>query len=232
MTMRTSDKGRFALALKEGLVPAPYLDSVGVWTFGIGLAETSGLEPNPRNMPRGMPADLDGAIREAFRLFVRTLEPYEAAVNRAVRVPLAQHEFDALVSFHYNTGGIARASLTRHINAGDKAAAAAAFMGWVRPPEIKGRRDAEQRLFRDGTYPTGQIPVYDVTAAHKPGRVIRRIGMADALAMMSARPAPPPRPDSPPQAVTRPPAPAPAPQPQSLLARIMAALARIFGGKA
>ena len=41
--MRVSTQGKFALAIKEGLVPAPYLDSVNVWTFGIGHAETSGL---------------------------------------------------------------------------------------------------------------------------------------------------------------------------------------------
>lgn len=190
--MKTSDKGKFALALKEGLVPAPYLDSVGVWTFGIGHAETSGLAPNPREMPKGMPADLDGAIRESFRLFTRTLEQYEAAVRRAVKVPMAQHEFDALVSFHYNTGGIARAALTRHLNNGDRAKAADAFMGWLRPPEIKGRRKAEQRMFMAGVYPSGSIPVYAVTASHKPGRVIRTISEAEALEYMRGSSAPAP----------------------------------------
>jgi lysozyme len=197
--MKTSDRGKVALAIKEGVVPAPYLDSVGVWTFGIGHAETSGIAPNPRNMPKGMPADIDAAIRDAFRLFGPTLEKYEAAVRAAVKVPMQQHEFDALVSFHYNTGGIGRAAITRHLNAGDRKAATDAFMGWMRPPEIRGRREAEQRMFRDGVYPTGSIPVYDVTAANKPGRVIRRILPADALAMLApqrpsapvAQPAPP-----------------------------------------
>ena len=36
MTMKTSDAGLFALALHEGIVPAPYKDSVGVLTYGIG----------------------------------------------------------------------------------------------------------------------------------------------------------------------------------------------------
>lgn len=223
MMMTTSPRGRFALAMKEGLVPAPYLDSVGVWTFGIGHAETSGLPPNPREMPRGMPEDIDAAIAESFRLFARTLERYEADVRRAVKVPLAQHEFDALVSFHYNTGGIARAALTRHLNAGNRAAAAEAFMAWVRPPEIRARRETEQRLFRDGVYPAGAIPVYDVTAAHKPGRIVRRIGQTEALALMAAG-----APQRPAQRPSSPPAPAPAPQPLGLLARILAALAAIF----
>jgi lysozyme len=182
--MKTSPRGMFALAIKEGIVPAPYLDSVGVWTFGIGHAETSGLEPNPRNMPRGMPADINGAIASAVRLYARTLERFEADVRRAIKVPVPQHEFDALVSFHYNTGGIGRAAITRHLNAGDRRAAADAFMGWLRPPEIRGRREAEQRLFRDGAYPAGAVPVYDVTTTHRPGRVIRRLNEAEFMALV------------------------------------------------
>jgi GH24 family phage-related lysozyme (muramidase) len=53
-----------------------------------------------------------------------------------VKVPLAPHEFDALVSFHYNTGGIAKAALTRHLNAGNRVAAADAFLNWRRPASI------------------------------------------------------------------------------------------------
>lgn len=188
MNQHVTMQGLFALAMHEGVVPAPYLDSVGVWTFGVGHAETSGLEPNPRNMPRGMPSDVDAAVAEAFRLFAFTLKRYEADVRRALTVPVTGHEFDALVSFHYNTGGIARAKLTQHLNAGDRPAAADAFMGWLRPPEIRGRREAEQRLFRDGEYPTGKIPVYSVTASHKPGRVIRSIGFDEAARLFMSHP--------------------------------------------
>lgn len=197
MAMKVSPRGLVALAIKEGLVPAPYLDSVGVWTFGVGHAETSGLEPNPRHMKRGMPADLGAAIAEALRLFPRTLRVYEDAVNRAVTVPLEQHEFDALVSFHYNTGGINRAALTRHLNNGDRAAAARAFMWWVRPPEIRGRREAEQRLFREGVYPTGSIPVYSVNGNGRLGGVIRSVSGEDALRMMRATERPTTTPSAP-----------------------------------
>jgi lysozyme len=110
--MRTSDRGLLALIRHEGVVPGPYLDVKGVWTFGIGHTVAAG-PPDPALMPRGMPADLDVSIREAFRVFRRDLVRYEAEVLRTVKVPLGQHEFDALVSFHYNTGGIARAALTK-----------------------------------------------------------------------------------------------------------------------
>ena len=126
--MQTTDRGLLALIRHEGVVPGPYLDVKDIWTFGIGHTAAAG-PPDPARMPRGMPADLDAGIREAFRLFRTDLATYEAEVLRAVKVPLEPHEFDALVSFHYNTGGIAKAALTRHLNAGNRAAAAAAFMG-------------------------------------------------------------------------------------------------------
>jgi len=73
-----------------------------IWTFGIGHTAAAGA-PDPAKLPRGMPADLEAGIREAFRLYRTDLAAYEAEVRRAVKVPLAAHEFDALVSFHYNT---------------------------------------------------------------------------------------------------------------------------------
>lgn len=45
--------------------------------------------------------------------------------------PTTQHQFDALVSFHYNTGRIADATLARRHIAGDFAAARAEFGKWV-----------------------------------------------------------------------------------------------------
>ncbi|MEZ5749680.1 MAG: lysozyme [Caenibius sp.] len=67
--------------------------------------------------------------------------------------PTSQHEFDALVSFHYNTGAIARATLTRRHRAGQKAQAAAEFARWTRAGGrvLRGlvrRREAEARLYR------------------------------------------------------------------------------------
>ncbi len=109
---KMSDRGLLALVRHEGIVPGPYRDVKQVWTFGIGHTAAAG-DPDPAAMPRGMPADLDTGIREAFGVFRADLARYEAAVLRAVKVPLEPHEFDALVSFHYNTGGIAKAALSR-----------------------------------------------------------------------------------------------------------------------
>lgn len=193
--MQTTDRGLLALIRHEGVVPGPYLDVKDVWTFGIGHTAAAG-PPDPARMPRGMPADLDAGIREAFRLFRTDLAAYEAEVLRAVKVPLKTHEFDALVSFHYNTGGIAKAALTRHLNAGNRAAATAAFMGWLRPAAIRPRREAERDLFAKGIYPTGAIPVWSVDRRGRVdfSRPVRRLSEAEALALLrpTGTPTPPP----------------------------------------
>ncbi len=182
--MKTSDEGIFALALHEGIVPGPYRDSVGVWTYGIGHTLGAGF-PDPEKMARGMPQNLDAALRDVFDLFRRDLPKYEAAVNRAVKVPVTQAQFDALVSFHYNTGAIAKASLVKRLNAGDVAGAAAGFMAWKKPSEIIPRRKAEQALFSQGVYPTGKATVWGVS---KTGAVIwkpvRTLTKAEVLAML------------------------------------------------
>ena len=191
--MQTTELGILAIIRHEGVVPGPYLDVNDVWTFGIGHTAAAG-PPDPATMQRGMPADLDAGIRDAFMVFRTDLARYEAAVLRAVKVPLAPHEFDALVSFHYNTGGIAEAALTRHLNAGNRVAAADAFLNWRRPAAIIPRREAERDLFRLGRYPGGAIAVWSVDHA---GRVdfsqpIRRLTEDEALALL--RPSPLPRP--------------------------------------
>lgn len=184
MTMKTSDAGLFALALHEGIVPAPYRDSVGVWTYGIGHTLGAGY-PDPAKMQRGMPTNLDAALRDVFDLFRRDVAKYEAAVNRAVKVPITQAQFDALVSFHYNTGAIGRASFVKRLNAGDEVGAAAGMMAWSKPASIIDRRKAEQKLFAKGIYPTGTVPVWKVDGN---GRVIwkpaRRLTKDQVLALL------------------------------------------------
>lgn len=178
--MQTSPAGVAALAAHEGIVRAPYLDSVGVWTIGIGHTAGAG-DPKPAAMAKGV----EISLAEVFAIFRRDIARFEADVNRAVKVPLKQHEFDALVSFHFNTGGIAKAKLTEALNRGDRAGAADGFMGWLKPPEIRRRREAEQRLFRDGVYPGGSVPIYGVTAKNKPGAVKDLIPAAAVAGLIS-----------------------------------------------
>ena len=82
------------------------------------------------------------------------LARYAAEVAVALGdAPTTQAQFDAMVSFHYNTGAIARATLTRKHRAGDYAGAAREFDRWCYAGGrvMKGlarRRDAESALYR------------------------------------------------------------------------------------
>src|SRR5690606_25121661 len=131
------------------------------------------------------PATFTGelTVSEALGLFRHDIMKYEAGVNTAVKVPLAQHEFDALVSFHYNTGAIGRASFVKKLNAGDRAGALRGIMDWRKPAEIIKRRTAERDLFKTGSYPAPVAMLYPATAD---GRVQwregRKIDLEAALA--------------------------------------------------
>ncbi|WP_306127944.1 lysozyme [Roseovarius sp. MMSF_3350] len=188
--MKLSNKGLLEIAEHEGIVPAPYRDSVGVWTFGVGHTAAAG-GPNPIQMQRDMPKDLDGAIDFALEVFRVDVGTYEDRVNGAIRVPLKQHEFDALVSFDFNTGGIYKAKLTRAINAGE-ADAYRHFMGWLKPPEIRKRRTAEMNLFRTGNYDANgdDIPVWQTNGMGRLSGILKTVDGAYVLKRMKRPTAP------------------------------------------
>lgn len=158
--MKTSTDGLIALISHEGIVLTRYKDSVGVWTIGVGHTKAAGgIDPSTFTGTLSM--------TEALDLLKKDIVKYEDGVNKAVKVPLKQHEFDALVSFHYNTGAIGSATLTKTLNAGDKKSAGAQFMNWVKPPEIRGRRQSESTLFLTGKYPDPIATAYPADAAGK-----------------------------------------------------------------
>lgn len=139
--MRTSDQGRAKLEAREGKRLKAYRDTVGVWTIGIGHTTAAGA---PTVTPGMVITDA-----ECDAIFARDLIKYEKAVNDAVRVPLKQNQFDALVSLCYNIGpgAFAKSTVVKMINAGDLARAGDAFMMWNKPPEIIGRRQTERTQF-------------------------------------------------------------------------------------
>lgn len=145
-----SEKGLKALTEFEGVVLVPYKDSVGVWTIGVGHTKAAG-PPDPQEL-RG----LQVTYEEALSILKRDIRKYEADVNKALTIPVKQHEFDALVSFHYNTGAIKKATLTKRLNAGDRDGAARGFLNWTRAGNNKNallyRRTAEMEMFENGNY--------------------------------------------------------------------------------
>jgi GH24 family phage-related lysozyme (muramidase) len=131
----------------EAIVQEAYKDSVGVWTWGVGVTDASGhlvgrYKDNPQPIARCL---------EVFVWLLR--RKYGPEVQEAfVGHDLTEAQFSAALSFHYNTGAIGRASWVKTFLAGDSAKAAAQFMEWRRPPEIIKRRQAECDLFFHGKW--------------------------------------------------------------------------------
>lgn len=192
---RVSKRGLAEIAAHEGIVTSPYLDSVKVWTVGIGHTAAAG-DPDPSRNRR------EFSVAEIMEIFARDISKYEAGVRKAFTAPLSQEQFDAAVSFHFNTGAIGRATWVKKFNAGDVAGARKSFMDWRKPKEIIPRREKERDLFFDGRYSSaGAATLYPANAV---GAVQWSEGKrVNVLALMSAA--------EPPEPV---PAPEPAPKPQ------------------
>lgn len=134
--------GLATLIAREGRKLTAYKDSVGVWTIGVGHTAAAG-EPIPRK-------GLTITAAEADAIFARDLAQYEQAVRNAIKVPLADHQLDALASICYNIGqsGFAGSTFVRRINAGASAALIReAILMWRKPAEIISRRAAEADQF-------------------------------------------------------------------------------------
>ena len=144
-----SDQGFKLIRHFEGLYLKAYLCPAKVWTIGYGH---TGLRHNDGTVFKGRTI----TAPEAARLLLDDLRrKYEGPVTRLVTVPLAQHEFDALVSFHFNTGALGRSTLLRKLNQGDKKGAANEFLRWTRGggrvlPGLVRRRKSEKHLFETG----------------------------------------------------------------------------------
>lgn len=144
--MKTSQQGLDLLIAREGKRNDAYLDSVGVWTIGVGHTGPevhAGLHWTDDQVADALRADLDR---------------FEAAVNTATAA-LTQHQFDALVSFAFNVGvgAFTSSTLLKNINAKLFDEAETQFDRWHIPPEITRRRNGEREQFK-GTHFVAQYP--------------------------------------------------------------------------
>jgi lysozyme len=173
MTQRTSNKGLMEIIAHEAIVLSPYRDVKDIWTIGVGhTAMAGGI--NPVKFKGQL--TLAGAIH----IFRTDLAKYERRVAKAFTRPLAQHEFDAAVSFDFNTGAIDRATWVETFNAGNRELAIQQIMNWQKPPQIIPRRQKEQKLFGSGHYSAnGTAFVYPAT---KTGAVLWNAGKRVDLA--------------------------------------------------
>jgi lysozyme len=164
--MKTSDAGIELIKGFEGLRLTAYRDAAGVATIGYGHAGQDVQESDTITEA------------EADRLLRLDLLAAELAVQKLVKAPLNQHQFDALVSFVFNLGAenLKSSTLLRLLNDGLYAHAAQQFNLWVhakgqRLTGLVRRRAAERALFEsaDGnTDAGGPAPATAAAGASEP----------------------------------------------------------------
>jgi len=158
--MNMSAKGRQDLCRHEGVRKKPYLDSILLWTTGVGhliapveqqkmtlnqrkAAKAAGALPCPSEWNRTLTdAEVDQILQD-------DLQRFERGVLRYCPSGLTQGRFDAMVSFAFNAGlgALQKSSIRMRHNRGDFDGAADAFLlyrmagGRVEPGLVKRRND-------------------------------------------------------------------------------------------
>ena len=127
------------IATWEGYSGNAYQDIVGVWTIGFGTTE---------KVKAGQTIDPVKALQRKLT----DINKFEGSLKQCVKVPLAQHEYDAYLSLAYNIGPTAfcNSTLVRKLNAEDYAGACKEILRWNRAggKVVKGldnRRQAEYK---------------------------------------------------------------------------------------
>ena len=180
--MDISTKGLIEIMSHEGVCLSPYLDSVGVWTIGVGITKYDGKDPRDFGVI---------TMEQAIQMFKDRIRSYVTPVQK-LGLKLTQEQFDALVSFCFNCGP---GNLKKLTTGRSVAAIGTALMLYTKPKEITPRRQKEQKLYQFGKYSSnGLVPVFPVSASHKPQYA--KSVMIDALHYLSQAPAPvqPPKP--------------------------------------
>ena len=154
--MKLGPNGEKLIKEGEGLVLYTYDDAnpgkpflkgkpKGELTIGYGHTSAAG---SPKVVP-GMKI----TKAEAEKIFKADIKKYVDEVNALVTREVMQNQFDALVSFHYNTGALGKSTLLKKVNAGQFDQVPAEFMKWVNDngrmvPGLVNRRRAEVALWR------------------------------------------------------------------------------------
>lgn len=145
--MKLDLKGRSFIFKEEGVKLKAYLCAAGVPTIGVGCT----YYPDGRKVKLGDTITL----QECNELFDDVVENFEAIVNREIKVPISQNQFNALVSFAFNIGieGFRKSTLLKMINAkAGKDAISEQFARWNKAggkvnAGLVGRRKRETLLY-------------------------------------------------------------------------------------
>lgn len=127
------------IAVSEDFRGTAYRDIVGVWTIGWGTTE--GVKAGDRIDPT-----------KALQRKLTDVQKFEGALKQCVKVPLHQHEYDALISLAYNigAGAFCRSTLVRKLNAGDYAGACLQILAWNKAggQEVRGLTMRREREYK------------------------------------------------------------------------------------
>lgn len=141
--MNISQEGKEFLTREEGgMFRHAYMDSGGEPTIGVGHLLTHSERASGKIVIGSKPIKYrDGLTPEqGYELLDQDLDIAENAVNRYVTVPLAQNQFDTLVSFVFNVGvgafiyggpGGQQCTLLRLLNQGDYHAVPQQLRLWI-----------------------------------------------------------------------------------------------------
>ena len=125
---------------EEGSRNKAYQDSKGLWTIGVGhLIKTDEEYLLTATLTNDQ-------VEELLR---KDLKWCSEAVETSVKVPLQQHQFDALYSLCFNIGGtnFSNSTVVKKINQNDMQGAADAILNWNKPEVLINRRKRERALF-------------------------------------------------------------------------------------
>jgi len=149
--LKLSDAGANLIKHFEGILEKcgpdqykPYKCPAGVLTIGWGTTHHGGHK---------FDASSRWTARQCHEAFLADMGAFERDVRKLVKVPLSQNQFDALVSFNYNTGALGKSTLLKRVNAGDHVGAAAEFHRWNKGggkvlPGLTRRRASESLLYQ------------------------------------------------------------------------------------
>lgn len=150
--MQTSRDGILFIACREAVVEVPYQDGAHL-SIGCG-----------HNGPDVLPTD-HWSPRRALAQLKSDMGQRERDVNRLLSIQLRQHEFDALVSFHYNRGNrdfayhvVGTQTIVEAVNSSDEAEIVRLWptfdtnVAGAHLPGLRLRREAELALFLRGDY--------------------------------------------------------------------------------
>jgi lysozyme len=112
--MQISENGLELLKQWEGFKSKVYKDSAGLPTIGVGHLLTKVEQASGNIVIEGVPVPYANGLtdQQVVDLLSQDVQPAEQAVTNGVTVALDQNQFDALVSFTFNTGTGAFSSST------------------------------------------------------------------------------------------------------------------------